>query len=472
MFRRLFGTDEPDTVRRGMRSRYRDGMPIGRMLVVAILLASAACAPLERMPPTPNLSRDGSGSDRLSELDPSLQTPEIEILYVTDRSKEGVSRRGPRYGYGRALAIAYGTAEVSLDPTPTWEQLVESSGTGARSTEWALDLTQVDEVGEFTLTTRSLEVVDGELRRTAEAQAQLDVALEGLRSLVRSRLERTPHKDVYLYVHGFNNTFYDAIARAAILWQAISRQGVFIAYTWPAGSGGLRGYFYYRESGEFTSFHLRELIRFLAAMPEVERLHIVAHSRGTDVAVTALRELNIALRTQDLDPQVALKLETLMLAAPDLDLDIFTRRFWLENLGLIARRSVIYFSREDGAIDFSNWLFRSRSRVGTLSQIQFSPEASELVKQLPHLQMIECQVSGHGTSHAYVFGHPAAMSDVVAVLRDRRDAGAAHGRPLEARGDGTWLLTNDYFAEVRETRSPPSEGAPEPRGSAKDSDTP
>ena len=436
-----------------MGARYRSKMPIDRMLAVAILLASAACTPLERLPPTPNLSRDGSGSDRLRELDPSLQTPEIEILYVTDRSKDGVSRRGPRYGYGRALAIAYGTAEVSLDPAPTWEELVESSGSGERSAEWALDLTQVDEVGEFILTGRSLEVVDGELRRTAEAQAQLDAALERFKSLVESRLARTPHKDVYLYVHGFNNTFYDAIARAAILWQSISRQGVFIAYTWPAGSGGLRGYFYDRESGEFTSFHLRELIRFLAAMPEVERLHIVAHSRGTDVAVTALRELNIALQAQDLDPQVALKLETLMLAAPDLDLDVFTRGFWLENLGLLARRSVIYFSREDGAIDLSNWLFRSRTRIGTLSQIQFSPEAVELVKQLPHLQMIECEVSGHGTSHAYVFGHPAALSDVVAVLRDRLDAGAEHGRPLEPRGDGTWLLTNDYFAEVGEGRS-------------------
>ena len=472
MFRRRFGIDESDTVRRGMRSRYRDGMTIARLLVVAILPALAACAPLERMPPTPNLSRDGSGADRLHALDPSLQTPEIEILYVTDRSREGVSRRGPRYGYGRALAIAYGTAEVSLDPAPTWEELVEFSGTGNRSTEWALDLTQVDEAGEFTLTTRSLEVVDGALRRTAEAQAKLNVALDGLKSLVRSRLDRTPHKDVYLYVHGFNNTFYDAIARAAILWQSISRQGVFIAYTWPAGSGGLRGYFYDRESGEFTSFHLRELIRFLAAMPEIERLHLVAHSRGTDVAVTALRELNIALQAQDLDPQVALKLETLMLAAPDLDLDVFTRGFWLENLGLLARRSVIYFSREDGAIDLSNWLFRSRTRIGTLSQIQFSPEAVELVKQLPHLQMIECEVSGHGTSHAYVFGHPAALSDVVAVLRDRLDAGAEHGRPLEPRGDGTWLLTNDYFAEVGEGRSESSGTEPESPGTPVGDDAP
>jgi hypothetical protein len=45
------------------------------------------------------------------------------------------------------------------------------------------------------------------------------------------------------------------------------------------------------------------------------------------------------------------------------------------------------------------------------------------------------------------------MSDVVAVLRDRKDVGAANGRPLESHGNGTWLLTNEYFANI---------GKPEP----------
>ena len=47
--------------------------------------------------------------------------------------------------------------------------------------------------------------------------------------------------------------------------------------------------------------------------------------------------------------------------------------------------------------------------------------------------------------------HPAVdvpREDVVAVLRDRRDVGVAQGRPLESIGNGTWLLTNDYFATV------------------------
>jgi len=417
----------------------------GLALVLALL---AGCTSLERMPPTPNVLRDGTGSRQLAELPPELRTTDMEILYVTDRSEVGRSERGPEYGYGRATAMAFGTATVSLAPAPSWDELVRLSGQGEEHPGFLLDMTRVEQVGEVVLTPQSLEVVDGRLRRTSESFAELQKAKAAFLNMVKARLDRTKSRDVYLYVHGFNNTFYDAVARSAILWHSISRQGVFIAYTWPAGYGGPFGYFYDRESGEFTIFHLREMIKVLVELPELERLHIIAHSRGTDVATTALRELNIALRAQDKDPRKALKLETLMLAAPDLDLEVFSQRFWLENLGSVAKRTVVYFSSEDDAIGLSNWLFGSKTRIGTLSQIPFSPAQIKLIEQMPQIQLVECKVSGFGSSHAYVFGNPAAMSDVVAVLRDRHDVGPGQGRPLESRGNGTWLLTNDYFAQV------------------------
>jgi esterase/lipase superfamily enzyme len=419
---------------------------VGGCLVLVACLA--ACAKLERMPPTPNLHRDGSGSKALAALPAELQRPEMDILYVTDRSQVGRSDRGPEYGYGRATSMNFGTATVSLDPKPTWAELVELCGKGENYRAFGLDMTKVDEVGKVELTPYSLMVVGGQLKRTPESQADLEQEKAKFIELVKSRLDKCAQKDLYLYVHGFNNSFYDAIARSAILWHSIGRQGVFMAYTWPAGYGGPFGYFYDRESGEFTIFHLREMIKVLVEVPGLERLHIVAHSRGTDVATTALRELNIGLRAQGKKVQEALKLETLMLAAPDLDLEVFSQRFWMENLGAAAKRTVVYFSSEDDAIGLSNWLFGSKTRIGTLSKIPFSPQQVKLIEQMPQIQLVECKVNGFASSHAYVFGNPAAMSDVVAVLRDRRNAGAANGRPLQPGGNGTWLLTNDYFADI------------------------
>ena len=51
------------------------------------------------------------------------------------------------------------------------------------------------------------------------------------------------------------------------------------------------GYNVDRESGEFAVHHLKQAIRLIADTPGVEKLHLLAHSRGTDVLVTALREL-------------------------------------------------------------------------------------------------------------------------------------------------------------------------------------
>ena len=105
-----------------------------------------------------------------------------------------------------------------------------------------------------------------------------------------------PDLNPIIFVHGYNNDFTDSVRTIGNLWHFMGRQGVPIAYTWPAGAGGLAGYTTDRESCEFTIFHLKTFLEDLAADPEIEKIHILAHSRGTDVSVTAVRELAIAAR--------------------------------------------------------------------------------------------------------------------------------------------------------------------------------
>jgi hypothetical protein len=225
----------------------------------------------------------------------------------------------------------------------------------------------------------------------------------------------------------------------------MGRVGVPIVYSWPAGSGGLRGYFEDRESGEFTIYHLKEFLREVARCPEVERIHLIAHSRGTDVLTTALRELNLEDRGRGLKPQKELKLETLVLAAPDLDREVFSQRFVSEGLVNIARRVAIYYSAADSAVGMALWLFGSSQRLGAMSLADIEPESRRLLAGLPSFQTIYCSVSGFATSHAYVFDDPAAMSDLILLLRDRCDPGEENGRPLRASEPALWTLDNDYL---------------------------
>ena len=148
----------------------------------------------------------------------------------------------------------------------------------------------------------------------------------------------------------------------AELWHFLGRQGVPILYTWPAGSGGgLRGYTHDRESGEFTIFHLKQFLRLLAATPELEELHLIAHSRGTDVLTSAVRELYIETRAAGHDFRTVYRIKNVVLAAADLDLEVVSQRLAAEYVGLGTERTTIYVSDVDRAIGFSNLLFTSLS---------------------------------------------------------------------------------------------------------------
>jgi esterase/lipase superfamily enzyme len=410
--------------------------------VIMILLAG--CGGPTKLSVTPNVLRDGSGSQSLAAVAPENRQADMQILYATDRAPAGDSEAGPRYGVQRSPSMAFGEATVSLDPSPTWEELVRAAGSKPDGKRYSLNVSKVHEVSKVLVTPASLEVHQGQLRFRPDVEEQFARQREQILDMVRSHLAQTARKDVFIFIHGVDNTFESAVCRAAIMWHYIGRQGVFLAYAWPAGLGGAMGYFYDRESGEYTVLHLKRVLKALAECPEVERIHVIAHSRGGDVSTTALRELNLEYRARGLDPQKELKLETLVLAAADLDVGVFGLRMLIENMAVVARHFVVYSSTKDMAVALSDWLFHSRSRLGVVSMNDIDPAIRELFAQLPGVELVQCSVSGYGTSHDYLFTNPGALSDLILVLRDRRDPGAANGRPLIPRGGSFWQLHNDY----------------------------
>lgn len=73
------------------------------------------------------------------------------------------------------------------------------------------------------------------------------------------------------------------------------------------------------ESGEFTILRFKQLLRFPAKFEEIEKMHLLAHSRGTDVVMPALRELVIEVRATGVDSRDVFKIENIVLAEPDID---------------------------------------------------------------------------------------------------------------------------------------------------------
>ncbi|HMN95632.1 MAG TPA: alpha/beta hydrolase [Phycisphaerales bacterium] len=443
-----------------MRPALRGRSSRGLLGLAAALLAATlvACGGPRTLIVTPYVVEcECDETCRFAAVPAPLRSGDIPIIYVTDRAPSpDAADPSQSFSYRRGGEIRFGVATVSFAPAMDWPTLVRQSRSASRGAVYRLGLESIAPMGSLTGQNAWLDIVENRMVIRGDAEGRIRGEEAAFQELVRRWLDVTPRKEVFLFVHGFNNHFEDAVFRIAELWHFLGRVGVPITYTWPAGRGGLRGYAYDRESGEYTVLHLKQVLRALARMPDLERINIIAHSRGTDVTVSALRELYIEARVDQASVDERLKLGTLVLAAPDIDYDVFTQRFGGEMLVNAPRRTVIYFSPDDEAIWFARWLFDSLRRLGSLMASDLSESDRKLLARLPRLEMVDCAVSGFSTSHNYVFSHPSAMSDLLVVLRDDADPGTPQ-RPLR-RSDGVvWELDNAYLCPpggLRQTFGP------------------
>jgi esterase/lipase superfamily enzyme len=395
--------------------------------------------------PTPNLYVQSS-SNPFATIAPSLRTNTVDVLYATDRQPIHPEDGTLAYNYQRSPSLAFGSCVVEIGDNVSWETLVEESRQRQRSAKFPLYLRTITEQGRFPATPLPLVRRNGQIETDPAVQAAQDQAAAQLQHILRERLALTPRKDAYVYIHGFNNSFADAAFVMAELWHFLGREGVPIIYTWPAGAGaGLRGYTRDRESGEYTIFHLKQFLRILATTPEVERIHLIAHSRGTDVATSALRELFIAAQAAGRDPRSVSKLSNVVLAAADLDLEVVNQRLGAERVGLGVERITIYVSQTDRAIGFSGCLFVSARRVGQVRPEDLSAEQRQNLEVTARTQIIDARVSAGAIGHAYFYDHPAVSADLVLLLRDNLEPGSP-GRPLVQRGANFWEITEGYPA--------------------------
>jgi esterase/lipase superfamily enzyme len=164
-------------------------------------------------------------------------------------------------------------------------------------------------------------------------------------------------RDVLVFVHGYNVSYDDARFRLAQIVADGGFTGVPVLFTWPSQSRIL-AYGADKESATAARDPLEQLLLKLASAPGVGRVHVLAHSMGTWIAMEALRQNAIAGHA-DLNGHIG----EIMLAAPDIDIDVF--RGQMARLGKVARVSV-FAASDDRALSVSSTLAGSRTRLGAL----------------------------------------------------------------------------------------------------------
>jgi len=410
---------------------------------ISVLLVS--CASGYR--PMPAAVYEGPGFTQYDDLQKELKSPEVNLLFVTDRKWD--SADGGHYTYERSHSKELGSMDIDLGRDWTWDELVSWTVSGDDDSNLPEpEFIGVSRLVQFPETPPVFtEGSSGELALDPEWQAQYLAAKSKMQDEVRRRLALAPVKEIVLSVHGIQTDLRSTSAVLGLWWHLGGRQRVPVAYSWPAGKGGLLSFYAYdRESGEFTNFHLKQTLRLLAEMPEVEGIHILGHSRGTDVALTAARELILVERAAGRDPRQSLKFKNLILLAADMDFEVLTQRFEAEGLWPAFDRVTAYATSEDYALSSARSLFASEVRLGQLTPDDL-PEyfkGARWADRNVDVVFYEGSFKGKSiSSHSYYLS-PSVGADMILLVRGHKP-GAEHGRPLEKIGDHMFIIRDDYL---------------------------
>ncbi len=432
---------------------------IAALLVIGLVLAGCATTPRQLMP-TPVLYREPNGQVLFDRLVAEQQRPEVDLLYITNRAAEENPENSLPYGQTRRKGMVFGSSVVRMVPGIDWKTLQAQSLLAERTREITLELGEVEELGAFPREPYKITMTrQGTRARDPAEMRAFDETKAAFQGEIQRRLAISPKKEVMLYVHGFNETFATSAFTAAELCHFFGREQVCSFFTWPASSTGnfLISYTTTTESAEYAVDHLKKALRMIAATPGVERIQLLAHSRGTAVLLDALRELMIEAIAAGVNPADVYRIDNLVLLSPDIDVDIAGQkitgfvsdpdltRAWPDDAlpRLLNGRLTIYASPGDRALLVSRILFRSRNRVGQLRPEDISPEMQTYFGNLGRIDLVT--FTGERTDlfgHSYFTTNPKVSSDLVQLIRFGKAPGDP-GRNLLRTGTVTWEFRAD-----------------------------
>ncbi|WP_454619582.1 alpha/beta hydrolase [Bradyrhizobium cenepequi] len=211
--------------------------------------------------------------------------------------------------------------------------------------------------------------------------------------------------DVLIYVHGFKQTFETAALDAAHLSDGIRFRGQTMVFSWPS-KAGLFDYAYDRDSAMWSRDDFERMLQAIVTPAGVGRVHIVAHSMGTMLALESLRQLHDRYG-DTIDGRIG----AVVFASPDIDMDVFSSA--INRIGPLARKITVITATNDRALALSGQLAGGMKRVGA---------AEKAVIEKLGVRVVDASDSGWGIINHDLF---LSNADVRRVIRRQIDTSAA-----------------------------------------------
>ncbi len=320
----------------------------------------------------------------------------VKVFFATDRAMAaGKTEPDKMFGQERSN-LSYGTCEVSIPRDHRMGELEAPS-------IWRLEFRE----------NPAKHVVLLRTQIATEDEFFADVA---------DRVRNSKSSNAFLFVHGYNVTFADAARRTAQITYDLGFDGAPTFYSWPS-QGKTASYIVDEQNIEWTQKNLEDFLEDFFTRSDAENVYLIAHSMGNRAltrAVTSLLDKKPALRS---------RLKEVILAAPDIDADVFKRDI-APALTAAGRPVTLYASSEDLALVASK-------------KVHGNPRAGDSGSGLVIVPGIETVDATHvDTSflkHSYFAETGSVLSDMFYLIRDGMRADQRFGlRAVDAQAGRYW----------------------------------
>ena len=204
-----------------------------------------------------------------------------------------------------------------------------------------------------------------------------------------------------VFVHGYNTAFDYALYRTAQMAYDLKFDSAAFLYSWPSG-GGVAAYGYDRESATQSEPYLRDFLNLVVRESGAKSVSVIAHSMGNLPLLNVLREIGPSL-----PPTV--RLNQIILAAPDVDRDVFVNL--ATNIKQYSRGVTLYCSANDRAMSASRRVAGGIPRAGDVP-----PEGPIIITGIDTIDVTHLSTDILALNHSSYAEKSALLNDIGLLL--------------------------------------------------------
>lgn len=228
---------------------------------------------------------------------------------------------------------------------------------------------------------------------------------EELLTLVKERLAgSSDFKDhAFVFVHGFNTSFENAVFRTAQISYDMKFDGAAFLYSWPSG-GNVASYTYDRGSAEQAEPYLKKFLQMVIRESGAKSISLIAHSMGNELLLRVLERMKP-------DVPEGVKISQVILAAPDVDRDKF--RNIAKQISDFSSGVTLYAASNDRALGYSERFWGGVPRAGDV------PESGPMViSGIDTIDVTSVSTDSLGLNHSGYAENTTLLNDVKALIKD------------------------------------------------------